>query len=671
MKKKFMMVTLLLGTLMLGACVDDNETASVSAVREATAKQLKSVAAMNRAEAEATKALAEAEVALMQAKVAAQKASAEYNQAAAEKRKKQAELVELQKEGQSITNQQHQAWLEEELVKLEKKQLETQKELARIAAAMQEAEITAQAALITAQENLLRAQQWLRDTEADLEKAKTEAEREAIKAQRDALDGLAGKYSYAVDKLLTAKSNYNAAVSRLAQYENDLISLQQFKEKQIADNNNLIVEYQAQIDAYKTYQNYAEDLQALRNKKSELQVKQNLLKDDYYAAKRTYNDLYSSLTSNWEESKSYELTDSLKNRDKFSTFARYSYQDNGWGGLYGWYHIGNKYHSTNSEVIIPIYTNYIVPANALDPVASGLSTTSKVYKYESIRCTDNLGDSLAINYFPTMPDLRGAAEFSVEDKVASVKADIKSFKDQLTKLERLYEGTPTKADYPGETGTESCANLVDSTAFLKAKYEAETDVTEKANWRTKYDNLLGLETRTKQSIDNTNNTIEYWEKYNEELLDQWDMLKNYATYQEELQKAMDKRNEMQVQECAATVAAWFDMMEKEAAWKEVQNEINAIDAVLYGWNNSTAAGNRDEDGVWGIAAMIDSCEQQIERLKAQNENLNDIEDKEAAIVAQKEIIAEKEGQVKVWEILVAQTKADLDAALAKSEGAEE
>lgn len=666
-----MMVTLLLGTLMLGACVDDNETASVSAVREATAKQLKSVAAMNRAEAEATKALAEAEVALMQAKVAAQKASAEYNQAAAEKRKKQAELVELQKEGQSITNQQHQAWLEEELVKLEKKQLETQKELARIAAAMQEAEITAQAALITAQENLLRAQQWLRDTEADLEKAKTEAEREAIKAQRDALDGLAGKYSYAVDKLLTAKSNYNAAVSRLAQYENDLISLQQFKEKQIADNNNLIVEYQAQIDAYKTYQNYAEDLQALRNKKSELQVKQNLLKDDYYAAKRTYNDLYSSLTSNWEESKSYELTDSLKNRDKFSTFARYSYQDNGWGGLYGWYHIGNKYHSTNSEVIIPIYTNYIVPANALDPVASGLSTTSKVYKYESIRCTDNLGDSLAINYFPTMPDLRGAAEFSVEDKVASVKADIKSFKDQLTKLERLYEGTPTKADYPGETGTESCANLVDSTAFLKAKYEAETDVTEKANWRTKYDNLLGLETRTKQSIDNTNNTIEYWEKYNEELLDQWDMLKNYATYQEELQKAMDKRNEMQVQECAATVAAWFDMMEKEAAWKEVQNEINAIDAVLYGWNNSTAAGNRDEDGVWGIAAMIDSCEQQIERLKAQNENLNDIEDKEAAIVAQKEIIAEKEGQVKVWEILVAQTKADLDAALAKSEGAEE
>ena len=671
MKKKFMMVALLLGTLMLGACVDDNETASVSAVREATAKQLKSVAAMNRAEAEATKALAEAEVALMQAKAAAQKASAEYNQAAAEKRKKQAELYELQKEGQSITNQQHQAWLEEELVKLEKKQLETQKELARIAAAMQVDEINAQKALIQAQEALLRAQQSLRVSEAALEEAKTAAEREAILAQQRALDGLASKYSTAVQLLLAAKSNYNDALSTLADYENELIDAQQKKEQDIVKKNNEIVEYQAKIEGYKAFVNYTEDLQALRNKKSELQVKQNLLKDDYYAAKRTYNDLLSSLRSNWRKSESYELNDSLSNKDKFSTFARYSYQDYGWGP-FGWYYIGNVRHSTNLEVIIPIYTTYIAPANpALGPVASSLSTTPKVYKYESIQCTDNLGDSLAINYFPTMPDLRGAAEFQVEDKVASVKANIKNFKDQLTKLERLYEGTPTKADYPGETGTESCANLVDSTAFLKAKYEAETDATEKANWRTKYEYLLGLETRTKQDIESNNNDIENSEKYNEELLDQWDMLKNYATYQEELQKAMDKRNEMQVKECADAVAAWFDMKEKEAAWNEIQNEIDAIDAVLYGWNGSLAAGNVPEDGVVGIADWIDYYERQIETRKAEIDDLTGIEDKEELIAKQKEIIAVREAEVKVWEIWVAQTKADLDAALAKSEGAEE
>ena len=53
MKKKLMMVAVLLGALSLGACVDDNESASVTAVREAKAEQLQSIADLNKAEAEA------------------------------------------------------------------------------------------------------------------------------------------------------------------------------------------------------------------------------------------------------------------------------------------------------------------------------------------------------------------------------------------------------------------------------------------------------------------------------------------------------------------------------------------------------------------------------------------------------------------------------------------
>ena len=34
MKKKFMMAAVLLGALTLGSCVDDNESASVTAIRE-------------------------------------------------------------------------------------------------------------------------------------------------------------------------------------------------------------------------------------------------------------------------------------------------------------------------------------------------------------------------------------------------------------------------------------------------------------------------------------------------------------------------------------------------------------------------------------------------------------------------------------------------------------
>ena len=46
MKKKLMMVAVLLGALSLGACVDNDESASVTAVRNAKAEQLKGLAAL-------------------------------------------------------------------------------------------------------------------------------------------------------------------------------------------------------------------------------------------------------------------------------------------------------------------------------------------------------------------------------------------------------------------------------------------------------------------------------------------------------------------------------------------------------------------------------------------------------------------------------------------------
>ena len=73
MKKKLMMVAVLLGALSLGACVDNDESASVEAVRNAKAKQLESVAALNNAKAEAEKITAEAEAALKNAQAEYQK----------------------------------------------------------------------------------------------------------------------------------------------------------------------------------------------------------------------------------------------------------------------------------------------------------------------------------------------------------------------------------------------------------------------------------------------------------------------------------------------------------------------------------------------------------------------------------------------------------------------
>lgn len=72
MRKKFiavyaLMAVLALGSTTLTSCVDDNESASVTAIRDAKAEQLKALAALSNAQAEAAKIQAEAEAALKNA----------------------------------------------------------------------------------------------------------------------------------------------------------------------------------------------------------------------------------------------------------------------------------------------------------------------------------------------------------------------------------------------------------------------------------------------------------------------------------------------------------------------------------------------------------------------------------------------------------------------------
>lgn len=87
-----MMAAVLLGALSLGSCVDDNESASVTAIREAKAKQIGALANYQQAQADAELILANAE-----AKV--KEANAEYKAALAKIKdlKAQEKELELQK----------------------------------------------------------------------------------------------------------------------------------------------------------------------------------------------------------------------------------------------------------------------------------------------------------------------------------------------------------------------------------------------------------------------------------------------------------------------------------------------------------------------------------------------------------------------------------------------
>lgn len=660
MKKKFMMVTLLLGTLFLGACVDDNETASVSAVREATAKQLKSVAAMNRAEAEAQKTLAAAQVALLQAKAAAEKANAEYNNALVEQRKKSAELIELQKEGQSIEIEKRKAQLEAELAQLEVTKQQAQKTLASIEAQMKQAEIDNQTALLNMQKELVKAQQDLLDCEEALAAAKSEAERQEILAQRALLETLANEYSDAVNALIQAKIDLSDAKSDLIALQNGLLDAEAAKEMAIIDNNNLIAQYEKQIEALKQYANYTENVDSLKAKLYELQAKQGLLYDQYMTSRTAWEAVEPDNTA------SKELTDSLEYKDKFSTFARFGYD-------FGSYNDGDEFVEVD-YAICTILRDYVENAGYGYPAAS---FTYRVKRYVYDDYAYPLGDSLTVD-FPTIPDLRGTgAEQLIDNRKDQYNTTIKNYQDYIKELNRKCNGAAVKGDYPSYSGTdltEACKNYTDSTAVIKAKYEAETDETKKAEYRTQYQEALDLENNAKDNIEWLTEGVERYQISLENLIDQWDMLVNYAKYQEELQKAIDERNELQVQENAPKVAAWIVYRDKSKEYYPIQNEIDAITLILNGHNNGYDPENGDYDKVAGaeaIAQQIANLEDEIENLKAKNEDYREIENTEELIAMLEKEVDALEAIVKSWEVIVAQTKADLDAEIAKNQTAEE
>lgn len=110
-----MMVAVLLGALTLGACVDDNESASVTNVRNAKAEQLKAAAELDKAKAEAELIRANAEKA--------------YREAEAEYRKTQTEAAQLANEEQKLLLEKAK---EMYALELEKARVEAQKELQRL-----------------------------------------------------------------------------------------------------------------------------------------------------------------------------------------------------------------------------------------------------------------------------------------------------------------------------------------------------------------------------------------------------------------------------------------------------------------------------------------------------------------------------------------------------------
>lgn len=171
MRKKFiavyaLMAVLALGSTTLTSCVDDNESASVTAIRNAKAEQLNALAAASNAEAEVQKAealLRQAQTAQLEQQTAQEKAKFEAQiealKAQYEQQRQNYEQLIIQNQA-SLRNTLYQNYIgaNNKLKELEGKYIEAQLNLASAKAGVTTAEKAAQATILAQDEEIAKQQ---------------------------------------------------------------------------------------------------------------------------------------------------------------------------------------------------------------------------------------------------------------------------------------------------------------------------------------------------------------------------------------------------------------------------------------------------------------------------------------------------------------------------------
>ena len=246
--KKNLIALSLVGIMLLPSCVKDIESPSVTAVRDAKAAELQSIAELNNANAQAALTLANAEAALKVAEAKAKEAEAQKLAAETELIKVQAELeavnVEIAKvklEEEKVQLEIKKAELEAKLIQLENLKAQAELLQAQVAAELERLSVELEEALLRAKISLLEAQKAYNQAAADLD--------------NDGLITLANTYFSACEALYEAQSQLAQDKVTLTRLENGLVDLQQAKAEQILANKRVI----AQIKTY------AEKLEGLRS----------------------------------------------------------------------------------------------------------------------------------------------------------------------------------------------------------------------------------------------------------------------------------------------------------------------------------------------------------------------------------------------------------------------
>lgn len=263
--------------LLLSSCVTNEESQSVTDIRNAKAEQLKSLAALNNAEAETAKVLAAAEAAYKAAEAELKKAEAAKLAADAENEKVVAEAEAALLKAQAAYQEALAAQIEEEIEKAkleydalkaeyaariaqaEQAKAEAEKAKADAIAAMELAKVTAEKELVKAQKQLAEQKQKLKEKLEQIE-AENAVTIEALYA---AYVEATGYYQQAVIDLNSMKSYVAGLQAGLVSSEEALAALLESYESDIEEYVNAIALAEAKIATLEEYKGVpAEEIRA-------------------------------------------------------------------------------------------------------------------------------------------------------------------------------------------------------------------------------------------------------------------------------------------------------------------------------------------------------------------------------------------------------------------------
>lgn len=583
MKKKNLAIYALVGAMAMSpiftSCVDSEETTSVTAIRNANAEQLQAIADLNNAKAASTTAMAAADAALINAKAEAQKAQKEYNEALAAWYNTQDEEA---KAALQVTIKQAEA------------------DLARIQGEIDKQAITIQATLLQAEYDLLVAQK-------DLENANKNFD----EYQKAKLQGLAQEYADAVSQLIGYQQQLTAEKSKLVKLETGLMKAEDALEAKIAENNNQIALNNIQIEGYKQYVDYREDMDALYLEYREAYAAYSVAYNKRNVAQGAWNKAMNEVNYNAY----YEAWDAI-NEDEFYNFVLWNsveMEEDTWywvwdisryfNGNENYENIEHKYVAESGDEFT--YPNWIGQTYSFE---YELNADIRQLELEALNLTT-----------------------PASDRIDVLTDDIQANETALTAAATATANAKTAWDNAAEADKDA----------KKAEYEA----------------ALNTELGLKQSIENDKQALENLTKYIARIEKALEMAKNAETLNAALQEKIEAYNQALMDVHAEVFAAWEEYQELQIAWTKASAEYFALNS-LY-WNANSVDGQ--------IKNLEDSNKQLLEEIADAEKLLTQYEGYEmpyeVAIELQKQWIAVKEAIVAVQEVKVEEAKAALDAAM--------